>query len=203
LHLDIPPAVRHPPGQSLVARGTGIAMDTMLFTDRSIWTMIHGIALGGAALMGVSATLFSLRAMSPDDSAASAEQPIHLIWLTVLTAVVLWLAVLVGTYVTFPPYRATPPEGVSDLGRFPKSLIQSRPGTAWLHSFAMEIKEHVPWIAAMLATAVAFVTVRYRQRLLIDRSLRGMATMLTGICLLLVSVVALLGVFVNKVAPLE
>jgi hypothetical protein len=30
----------------------------------------------------------------------------------------------------------------------------------------MDSKEHVPWIASMLATAVAFVTVRYRSRVL-------------------------------------
>jgi hypothetical protein len=126
-------------------------MDTMLFTERSIWTMIHGIALGGGALMALSASLFSLRAMRMEDAsnAASRSQSRYLVWLTVFTAVVLWLTVLVGTYVTFPPYRATPPEGLTDLSQYPRSLIQSKPGTAWLHSFAMETKEHMPWIAAM------------------------------------------------------
>jgi hypothetical protein len=55
----------------------------------------------------------------------------------------------------------------------------------------------------MLATAVAFVGVRYRSRLLSDAQLRSMTTALLAICFLLVSFVALLGVFVNKVAPLE
>jgi hypothetical protein len=67
----------------------------------------------------------------------------------------------------------------------------------------MEIKEHVPWIAAMLATAVAFVAVRYRAQLLRDGALRRVATTLLAICFLLVSFVSLLGVFINKVAPLE
>ena len=180
-------------------------MDTMLFTERSIWTMIHGIVLGGGALMALSAALFSLRAMRTADASdvAAQNQSRYLAWLTVFIAVVLWLTVLVGTYVNFPPYRATPAEGVTDLSQYPRSLIQSNPGTVWLHAFAMEIKEHVPWIAAMLATAVAFVGVRYRSRLLSDAHLRGMATLLLTICFVLVSFVAILGVFINKVAPLE
>jgi hypothetical protein len=109
----------------------------------------------------------------------------------------------VGTYVTFPPYRATPPEGLADLSRYPRSLIQSSPDSAWLHSFAMELKEHVPWIAAMLATAAAFVARRYRWRLLVDRHLNAMTAALLVICFVLVSFAAILGVFVNKVAPLE
>lgn len=179
-------------------------MDTMLFTERSIWTMIHGIVLGGGALMALFAALLSLRAMRTANAsdAVSQNQSSHMVWLTVFIAVVLWLTVLVGTYVTFPPYRAAPPEGLTDLSQYPRSLLQSNPGTVWLHGFAMETKEHVPWIAAMLATAVAFVGVRYRSRLLSDTQLNGMATTLLAICFVLVSVVALLGVFINKVAPL-
>jgi hypothetical protein len=67
----------------------------------------------------------------------------------------------------------------------------------------MESKEHMPWIASMLATAVAFVTVRYRSKVLYDVSLRNMATILLAICFALVSFVSIMGVFVNKVAPLQ
>ena len=155
--------------------------------------------------MGLSAALFSLRAMrsaaAPD--VAAHNQSRYLAGLTVFIAVVLWLTVLVGTYVNFPPYRATPPAGLADLSQYPRALIQSNPGAVLLHAFAMEIKEHVPWIAAMLATAVAFVGVRYRSTLLRDARLRSMTTALVAICFLLVSFVALLGVFINKVAPLE
>jgi hypothetical protein len=85
---------------------------------------------------------------------------------TVLTAVLLWLTVIAGTYIIFPPYRATPPAGVTDFGEFPRALVLATPSPAWLHSFAMERKEHMPWIASMLTTAVAFVAVRYRSRVL-------------------------------------
>jgi hypothetical protein len=177
----------------------------MLFTDRSIWTMVHGIVLSGAALIALSAALFSMLAMREADGhvVATRSQSRSLARLAVLTALVLWLAVLVGTYIIFPLYRATPPEGAIDLSQYPRSLILANPDTAWLHRFAMESKEHMPWIASMLATAVAFVGVRYRSRLLNDPELRNMATTLLAICFVLVSFVGLMGVFINKVAPLR
>ena len=183
---------------------------TMLFTERSIWTMIHGVVLGGGALMALAAAMFSLWAMHTTDAPAGlAPDPrVHresryLAGLVVFTAVLLWLTVIVGTYVSFPPYRATPPEGLTDLRQYPRALIMSSPGTRWLHSFAMEIKEHTPWIAAMLATAVAFVSVQYRSILLRERRLRNMAMTLLVICFALVAFIALLGTFINKVAPVE
>jgi len=180
-------------------------MDPLLFSDRSLWTMAHGIVLGGGSLLGLAAALYALRTLpryAPADPEA-AGQARSLAWLLVGVATLLWLTVIVGTYVTFPPYRATPPEGTLDLARYPRSLIQSNPATVWLHAFGMEIKEHVPFITAMLATAVAFVSARFRTRLLTDAPLRGMATALVALCFALVAAVSLLGVFINKVAPLE
>ena len=180
-------------------------MDTMLFTERSIWTMIHGIVLGGGALMALFAALFSLWTLRTADASSLAvqRQARDLGWLTAAAAAALWLTVIVGIYVIFAPYRATPPEGSVDLGQYPRALILASPGTTWLHSFAMEIKEHVPVIAAMLATAVAFVAVRHRPALRREASVRTLAATLLAICFALVAAVALLGVFINKVAPLQ
>ena len=180
-------------------------MEPLLFTGRSILTMVHGIALGGGALMGLATALFALQVMPADDglSSAPSRHVRSLQWLLVATAVLLWLTVLAGTYVIFPPYRATPPEGVTDLSFYPRSLIQSNPQTVWLHAFAMEVKEHTPWIAAILSTAVAFVGVKYRSSLLSNPALKRMATALLTIAFVLVAFVAVLGVFINKVAPLE
>ena len=176
----------------------------MLFTDRSIWTMVHGIGLGGGALMGLAAALFYLyAARTADGSVGSPAGSRALAGVTVLTAAMLWLAVLVGTYIIFPPYRATPPAGVTDFTQFPRALVLASPNTAWLHAFAMESKEHMPWIASMLATAVAFVAVRYRSSVLNTALLRNMAFSLLAISFALVAFVSLLGVFVNKVAPLQ
>jgi hypothetical protein len=177
----------------------------MLFTDRSIWTMVHGIGLGGAALLGLAAALFHVYAAraSPEPYLGSRDASRSFAGLTVFTAAMLWLTVLLGTYVIFPLYRAAPPAGVTDLSQYPRALIHANPGTVWLHAFAMESKEHVPWIASMLATAVAFVAVRYRSQALRDPSLRTTLTVMLAICFALVSWMSRLGVFVNKVAPLQ
>lgn len=176
----------------------------MLFSERSIWTMVHGIGLGGAALVGLAAALFYLYAARPaplstgDETGSRAFAAV-----TVFTAVMLWLTVIIGTYIIFPPYRATPPPGTTDLSEFPRAMILASPGTAWLHAFAMETKEHMPWIASMLTTAVAFVAVRYRRTALTNPPMRRMAFTLLAVSFAVVTFVSLLGVFVNKVAPLD
>ena len=176
----------------------------MLFSDRSIWTMVHGIGLGGAALLGLAAALFYLSAARPAVSIDDGEPGARAFaTVTVFTATMLWLTVIIGTYVIFPAYRTTPPPGTTDLAGFPRTLVLASPGTAWLHTFAMETKEHMPWIAAMLTTAVAFIAVRYRSGMLTNGSIRRMVLTLLAISFVVVSWVSLLGVFVNKVAPLE
>src|SRR5690606_36231319 len=116
-----------------------------------------------------------------------ARQTRLLVALLMLTTALIWLAVISGTYVVFPVYRVPPPPGTIDLAAYPRALLLSRPDTAWLHSFAMEIKEHVPWIAAMLVTAVAFVGRRYGSWLTADPAIRRPALTLLVIALGLVS----------------
>jgi hypothetical protein len=176
----------------------------MLFSERSIWTMVHGIGLGGGALLGLAAALFYLYAARPASLSSDVETGSRAFrTVTVLTAVMLWLAVIIGTYIVFPPYRATPPPGTTDLSGFPRALILANPRTIWLHAFAMETKEHIPWIASMLTTAVASIAVRYRRTALTNPALRRMAFTLLAVSFAVVALVSLLGVFVNKVAPLD
>jgi hypothetical protein len=176
----------------------------MLFSERSLWTMVHGIGLGGSALLGLAAALFYLAAARPvpePDGSETGSRAFAMV--TVFSAVMLWLTVIVGTYIVFPPYRATPPPGATDLSQFPRALILADASTAWLHAFAMEAKEHMPWIASMLTTAVAFTAVRYRRAALANPAMRQMAFVLLGVSFAVVAFVSLLGVFVNKVAPLD
>jgi hypothetical protein len=176
----------------------------MLFSDRSVWTMLHGIVLGGGSLLALSAAMFFLCvAPAGANGEAGVRQQRALSLLLVGIAALLWMTTLGGTYVVFPLYRASPPEGLAELSQYPRALLLKNPDTQWLHRFAMEIKEHVPWIASMFATAAAFIGVRYRTSLLADRGLRGIVTALTALGLALVGWIALLGVFVNKVAPVE
>ena len=176
----------------------------MLFSERSVWTMVHGIGLGGGALLGLAAALFYLYAARPAALSSDAERGSRAFaTVTVFTALMLWLTVIIGTFVVFPPYRLTPPPGTADLSEFPRAFLLANPGTAWLHAFAMESKEHMPWIASMLMTAVAFIAVRYRRTVLTDQTLRRTTLGLLALSFAVVTFVSLLGVFVNKVAPLD
>lgn len=175
----------------------------MLFSDRSLLTMLHGLVLSGGALVLLVTALFTLRVLAaPEGSAVPARQSNAFAWLMVGTAALLWMSVIGGAYIVFPLYRATPPEGVASLADYPRALLMSNPDTRWLHAFGMEIKEHMPWIAAMVTTAAAFVARRHRDTLLANASQRRITGSLLAVALVLVSFVALLGVFVNKVAPL-
>ena len=179
-------------------------MDSTLLSARSLQTMVHGIMLSGGSLVGLAIALFSLVVMrSASDLPSVSRQSRSLAGVLVVTAVALWLAVLVGTYVVFPPYRATPPSGSQALAAYPRAMLLANPDTAWLHSFAMECKEHMPWIAAMLTTAAAFAVVRHRATVLSDAFLRPMLIALVALSLILVSFIGLLGIFVNKAAPLQ
>ena len=175
----------------------------MLFSERSLWTMVHGIGLGGGALIALAAVLFAVLIVRPQAGDADAYRTRPITAMAVMAAVMTWAATIVGTYVIFPPYRATPPEGTTDLAEFPRALILGNPDTEWLHRFAMETKEHVPFIAAMLATAVAFVAWRYRDRLVLDAPIRRIGATLLALSFAMVAYLSLLGVFVNKVAPLD
>ena len=174
----------------------------MLFSDRSLWTMLHGLVLSGGAMILLAIALFALRTMAaPEGAAVPARQANAYAGIVLAGAVLLWLAVLGGTYIVFPIYRAPPPEGVASLAQYPRALLMASDDTRWLHAFGMEIKEHMPWIAAMLVTAAAFIARRHRATLLADGTLRHISGALLGLAFLLVLFVALLGVLVNKVAP--
>ena len=92
----------------------------MLLSERSIWTMVHGIGLGGAALLGLAAALFYVYAARPSSAPIdSGRESRAFAAVTIFTAVMLWFTVIVGTYVVFPSYRVTPPAGTTDLSQFP------------------------------------------------------------------------------------
>ncbi len=193
-----------------------------LFSVPSLLTMVHGLVLSGGAIVGLVVSLLALRwfaqpagvagaahaggglsAAHADSGLVGARAGDRFAQVTTVTAVLLWLAVLGGTYLVFPLYREAPPEGVTALADYPRAMLMANPDTRWLHAFGMEVKEHVPWIAAMLTTATAFVARRHRHTVLADGRMRRVMASLLVISLALVSFVGLMGVFVNKVAPLD
>jgi len=175
----------------------------MLLTFRETWTMIHGVLFGGGFLltfMGGLALLYSLNA----DELTTAGARKHVRWLKVATLVMAgltWLAVVTGTYVAYPWYRAAPPEGVTDLTPYPRSYLKADPDLAFWHVFGMEWKEHVAWFSPLLATAVAFVVWRYGEYVARDSQLRQALIVLFALAFVAAGIAGLLGMLVTKAAP--
>jgi hypothetical protein len=138
----------------------------MELTLRELVTAIHGMLFGGFFLMSLfGAFVLLLQLSNPNQCSteATAAQPIPR-WQTIylITLVALgWAAVLSGAYIVYPWYRAVAPRG-ADLVLYPQRLLLSQSTTAGWHSFGMEWKEHVAWIAPMSATMVAWVMIKHR-----------------------------------------
>ena len=122
-------------------------------------------------------------------------------WSTLVMATFVWLAVVSGTWLVYPGYRAEPPDGVSDLDPFPKAALLADAKLDFWHDLGMEWKEHVAWIAPFLATAVAFVVIRYAPQVAADSRLRRVLAQLFVIAAVTATVAAVLGSAINKVAP--
>jgi len=174
-----------------------------LFTFREAWTMIHGILFGGGFLLaftGGLSLLFNLKVELLTTGGARR----HLGWLKVATlvmALLAWLAVLSGTYVSYPWYRAAPPEGVTDLRSYPRSYLKADPDLAFWHTFGMEWKEHIAWFSPLLSTAVAFVVWRYGENLAHESRLRQALIVLFILAFGTAGIAGLLGAWVTKAAP--
>ena len=174
-----------------------------LFTVREAWTMVHGILFGGGFLLaftGGLALLYNLKA----DLLTTAGGRSHVRWLKLATLVMAglaWLAVLSGTYISYPWYRAAPPEGVTDLTPYPRSYLKADLNLAFWHTFGMEWKEHIAWFAPVLATVVAFVVWRYGEHLAFDDRLRRALIILFILAFAAAGIAGLLGALVTKAAP--
>jgi hypothetical protein len=119
---------------------------------------------------------------------------------TASMAVVAWLASVTGTWFVYAGYRADAPAG-ADLSMYPRQYLLSSPHLRFWETFAMEWKMHVGWITPFLATAVAFVALRYGKRLVADVQVRKMLTNLFVIAFAIAMIVAVLGSMVNVAAP--
>lgn len=174
-----------------------------LFTVREAWTMVHGILFGGGFLLaftGGLALLYNLKA----DLLTTAGGRRHVRWLKLATLVMAglaWLAVLSGTYISYPWYRAAPPEGVTDLTPYPRSYLKADLNLAFWHTFGMEWKEHIAWFAPVLATVVASVVWRYGEHLAFDDRLRRALIILFILAFAAAGIAGLLGALVTKAAP--
>ena len=180
----------------------------MELTDRELYTVIHGLVLGTLFLLafgGGLAGLWSLRRPLVTDEGVAERTP-RLLFGTAVMAIVAWLTVITGTFIAYPWYRAAPPEGVdradpAQLAEFPRYLLLAQEKTAQWHEFGMEWKEHVAWIAPMLATAVAFAVAYYGIQLIRRGEIRRAILVFFTLAFLAAGVAGLFGAFITKAAP--
>jgi hypothetical protein len=174
----------------------------MEFTFRHVVTVLHGWCFGAVFLIGFPAALLALTGMTGQDEPGPSAREQRLLagglWLMAAAG---WIAVLTGAYVIYPWYRAKPPGGVTDLAAFPRSLLLSNPGTAWWHSFGMEWKEHVSWIAPIVLTTVAYVFTLYGASLSRHGAVRRTVLALTLVAFVTAGIAGELGNLLSKVAP--
>jgi hypothetical protein len=177
----------------------------MSLTDREFWTVVHGMGLGAIFLLAFAGGLAGLYSLRPEFLTVGGirERLPRLEWGTALMAVVAWLTVIIGTYIVYPWYRAAPTPGITGdaLKAFPRSFLLASERTAVWHTFGMEWKEHVAWIAPVLATSVAIVVFYYGAQLVREPKIRQALIVLFTIAFAAAAVAGIFGAFINKVAP--
>jgi hypothetical protein len=181
----------------------------MNLTDRELWTLIHGMGLGAVFLLafaGGLAGLWSFRERLLTDEGVVERTP-RLLLGTAVMAIVAWLTVLVGTWIVYPWYRATPPEGLDTavqseaLREFPRYWLLAGEQTAEWHRFGMEWKEHVAFLAPFLATAVAFAVLYYGAQLLQRGEIRRASVVFFTLAFAAAGIAGLFGALITKAAP--
>jgi len=176
----------------------------MEVSAREGWTIIHGLVVGTVFLVafaGGVAGLWSLR-MELVTIEGIRERMRRLYAGVWGMAIIAWVTVVTGTYVIYPWYRASPPEG-ADLNEFPRSFLLADPDKDLWHKLGMEWKEHIGWAAPILATAVAFVVSYYGPRLARDNKLRWLTMMVFVAAFAAAAVAGVFGAFINKAAPIR
>lgn len=174
----------------------------MSLTSRETWALLHGVFVGGGFLLAFAGGLAELWGLRPEmmTSAGLAERVRRVNWGTMGMALIAWFAVITGTFIVYPWYRAAAPQG-ADLAQFPKAFLIANPNLAAWHTFGMEWKEHVAWLAPILATAVAFVVAKYGTEVARNATLRRTIIVLFTVAFLAAGAAGLFGALITKAAP--
>lgn len=179
-------------------------MGAHLFTVRAVLTSVHGICFGCFTLLACFGFVVGAAAASGADlSQARASRTRVAVERAYLLATVAfaWIAVLSGTYVIYPWYRAAPPPHTTDMRHFPRQLLLSNAATANWHTLGMEWKEHVAFLAPIVITSVAYVCWRHRDLVVRDTLVRRLVLGLGLTAVAATGIAASTGAFLNKVAP--
>jgi hypothetical protein len=177
----------------------------MEITTRGLWTLIHGMGFGALYLLAGSGAIALLsRRFSPDVAVGTALRNDRILGIYLATmAALAWLTVLTGTYLIYPWYRATPPNGTVDLGAYPRSLLLSHPATSQWHSIGMEWKEHIAWLVPIAISAAAFIAIKYARDLENHPQLRIAIHGFVVISLLAAGIAGFFGAMLDKNAPVN
>jgi hypothetical protein len=163
-------------------------------TGRQLWLLVH-IGLGAGFIhgfLGGSKALVDWRDI-PDLDRRRVRS-------TIVMAAASWTTVVTGTWLVYVWYRAEPPGDASTLA-FPKAWLLEHSNVSFWHEFGMEWKEHIGWLAPILATAVAVMAIRHRSVLRTDWRARRLVAGLFAVAFATALIAASLGAVINKVAP--
>jgi hypothetical protein len=170
----------------------------MSLTDRETWGLIHGMGLGALFLLAFAGGLAGIYSLRPSwlTHTGLRERIVRLNVGTTAMAVIAWLTVITGTWIIYPWYRDA-------AATSPKSLLLANPNLAGWHNFGMEWKEHIAWMAPILATAVAYIVIRYGLRLANMPKVRQAVLTLFIIAFAAAGIAGLFGALITKAAPVH
>ncbi len=177
----------------------------MEISERSLWTMIHGMGFGALYLLlcsGAIVELWRRYAPASESPVSSRDERFMRIYLVTM-AVLAWLAVLSGAYIVYPWYRAVPPAGLADLSAYPRYLLLSKPTTSGWHNVGMEWKEYIAFFAPISMTMAAAVFIRYGRNLKRHPELRNAVLGFALISFLAAGIAGFFGAMLNKNAPVD
>lgn len=177
----------------------------MEITFRDLITVLHGMGFGALfmlAFSGAIGVIYATAVVGPRWPASVWDKGMFRFYLISMAALA-WLAVLSGTYIVYPWYRAFPPAGVTDLSAYPQRLLLSSPLTAGWHDIGMEWKEHIAWFTPIAMTMVAYVFIKYGPQLALHRHLRNGVLGFTAAAFFATAVSGAFGAFLNKHAPVR
>ena len=174
-------------------------------TTRALWTLLHGMGFGALYLLACSGALVELwrRYSSAAQAPVTAGDETFLrIYLSVMTLLA-WGAVLIGTYIVYPWYRAAAPPGTLNLAGYPQRLLMSSPSTVAWHSVGMEWKEHVAWLAPISITMASAVFFKYGRGIKEHPQLRNAVLCFVLVSFMAAGIAGFFGAMLNKYAPIE
>jgi len=186
-------------------------------SSREFWGLVHGMVLGAfflVAFAGGLAELYGLRTRWNTEEGIVGRVRRLTVGYWVM-AVAAWATVVTGTWIVYPWYREKlagddlagcagleiPSPGTCSPRDFLLSNV-SGDTESW-HEFGMEWKEHIAWIAPMLATSAAIIIAVYRRRLADAPRIRRIAIWTFVLAFATAAVAGILGALITKVAPVK